>query len=145
MADRLSDQEVQALIYIANAGIKEKRAHWYTFGIPIGHRYGLDEQLEAITKLGESKNKSALDFLTRMSYEDDSRSTGFRSSDGINAHYILKCPNARGQLKKVQEYDELNGWDPAAGESISSDRHPRRESVKSILEKAISSLSSEAS
>jgi hypothetical protein len=58
---KLNDSEVLKLIRIADGNIKEWRSHWFTLGIPIPHYSKLEDQLEAISKLGDSQNSSCGD------------------------------------------------------------------------------------
>lgn len=69
----LSEQEVQELIRIADHGVKERRGYWYTLGIPIRHRYNLDEQVTAIERLGYSRNPTALEYLLKLAEKQESR------------------------------------------------------------------------
>lgn len=63
---KLSDSEVNELIIIADAKIKEWKGSWYTLFIPIPKRYNLEEQLEAIEKLGNSENERALAYISSL-------------------------------------------------------------------------------
>lgn len=60
-----SDEDVDNDIKIAT-GLKERKRHWYTFGIKIQHYYSLKEQLDAIERLGDYANPRVLSFLERI-------------------------------------------------------------------------------
>src|SRR3989344_4041777 len=64
---KLADLEVEKLIKIADANIKEWKRNWYTLFIPIPRRYNLEEQLEAIERLGNSESEKALEYLSNLS------------------------------------------------------------------------------
>ena len=103
MIDKLSDQEVQGLIKVIEGGAKEVRRHWYTLGIKISHWYNLDEQLDAIKKLGLSKNKIALNYIDKLNLHeevDNNRRTDYSFGDIC---YDIIYPNATGKLKAVLE------------------------------------------
>ena len=142
MAEKVSDQEIQELIRVADWGVKGKRAHWYTLGIRVNHRYSLEEQFEAIRKLGESKNSLALDYLKEVIYEDTSESHGWRDSGAVYSHNVSRFSNARGPLRTVLEYDYYDGFDYTAGSAQPSGNmpHPQRENALSILKGAIEKL-----
>lgn len=93
MAEPLSDQEVQELIRIADSGVKERRGHWYTLGIPINHHYELREQLDAIEKLGLSQNQLALGYLRELNKKSESE-----RYDGSACYTYTFYPNAKGEL-----------------------------------------------
>ncbi|MEN9626247.1 MAG: hypothetical protein RL557_575 [archaeon] len=104
VSNPLSDEEVDSLVYIADAGVKERRGHWYTLGIPINHHYGLEDQLEAIRTLGESRNKKALKYLEKLAEAGNEMiHIGGHilhpndPPEGEN-YYFKVFPNAKGQL-----------------------------------------------
>jgi hypothetical protein len=97
----LSDEQVGELIRAADAGIKERKRHWYTLGIKIAHRYGLHEQLEAIRSLGKSSNPRALEYLRRLNeFREEIVQPGDAPVDDQYRNYGERTyPNARGELR----------------------------------------------
>jgi hypothetical protein len=96
--ERLSNDEVLKLIYVAEAGIKEKRGGLRTLGIPVKKRYNLDEQLTAISRLGDSNSPIALGYLTNLS-----KIVPWHKSPDPHYHDFdyggSTCPNAKGELR----------------------------------------------
>ena len=113
MTQKLSDEETSELIRIANAGVKDWRIHWFILGLPIPHHYRLEEQLDAITKLGESQNPRALEYLSRLIFEvrttegyyvDEPES--YTGGHWTSGETYVGFPNARGELKRVLSSDK---------------------------------------
>ena len=112
MADGLSDEQVRELIHITYGGIKERRAHWYTLGIPIDHYYTTDEQLAAIRRLSISGNPIAWEYLKRMPVthvvlDDPGIEHGRGPDTPINEddyNEDIVFPNAKGELSSRITY-----------------------------------------
>src|SRR3989344_3037990 len=115
----LQDTQVQRLIYIVDAGVNERRrGHWYTLWIRSKPYCNLDEQLDAIRQLGESMDRSALDYLRKLNERkvETLRMPGVPSEDGSHVWY----PHAKGELSKTLDamFPEYYSGDPAI-------KHPR--------------------
>jgi len=137
MTDTLPNQEVQGLIEIIDGGIKEVRRHWYTLGIKIHHRYSLNEQLDAVRKLGLSKNKIALDYIRKLNLSEQVDNGLNTSWDGWgDTCYDLVYPHAGGELKETLELRMTGGLTSPA----SCSDHPRRAEAGTILAEALSIL-----
>ena len=131
MMGKVSDAEIDVLIYIARGYNKEQRKqrHWYSLGIKVIHRknFSLEEQLDAIKELGRSNSKKALDYINKLliceswKHEVDPASSSGDYGVGI-------YPNAGGKLKTVLDYD----W--GTGDSPYTRRYDRGQPDKKSLE-----------
>ena len=92
----MPDTEVQKLIFIANGGLLEKKRSWFTLWMAKEYyQYSLSEQLEAIEKLGKSRNPLALGYLKKLKVEDgESLKDEMDITYGSKTHY----PDTRGDL-----------------------------------------------
>ncbi|MDO8623330.1 MAG: hypothetical protein Q7R52_03715 [archaeon] len=133
MRDTLSDQEVQGLIKIIDGEVK---GHWYTLGIKINNCFRLSKQLNAVKKLGLSKNQIALDYINKLNLHeevDNNRRTDYSFGDIC---YDTIYPNATGKLKAVLESRMEDGL-------VSSATYPfisRQYEARGILTEALSTL-----
>lgn len=130
----LSDEEVTDLIQIAKGGLKPKKRYWYTLGIPVPifqRYYTLDEQLDAIRKLGESRSRTAKDQLkelVKIEREDiyDNPSNLRKKLVGFRDNFVNV-----GYLKSVLDVSCVPGdWY----------FHPRHPEAMNVLCKALSKL-----
>lgn len=98
---RLPDEEVRELIKVAEGGVKriERSQHWYYLGIPSNDEidYKLEEQLNAIIRLGFSKNPQALSYMENLMKSED---TGYKhgGSDSYSDETHIVHPYAKGEL-----------------------------------------------
>jgi len=133
MTNRLSDHEVEMLVRISNAGIKEWKRHLYTLGISVPHHYNLGEQLEAIKQLGESRNERALDYLRKLNETDFELCNPCDRMDGSGRDWY---PNAKGQL-----YKALDGFFEGYGYGAGIPAHQKPdEEARKIVREALSQL-----
>ena len=101
METHLAGSEIADLVKIADGSVKERRRHWYTLGIPVNHRYTLDEQMDAIKQLGRSGSYEALDYLEDIVQPRDRvYHTGLDRDQVERTH-----PFASGQLHKTLRKD----------------------------------------
>jgi len=113
MVEKLDDLQVLSLIRVADGEVKERRAHWYTLGIPVNHYYDCDEQLNAIRELRTSRNLRAEEYLRRLPVTQvilegpGGSGRGHGPDTPINEDdYTEKTvfPNVKGKLKRRFEY-----------------------------------------
>ena len=141
VVEALSDQDVRELIRIAEGGLKERRGYWYTLGIKINHYFSLDEQLEAIQKLGLSKNITALDYLRKLNVQE-TRENGYQ--DAPDDNWASPCydelyPNAKGLLQEVLE-SRIRQHREALGGIGLYNNSPRMHDTRSVISQALSKL-----
>jgi len=135
--DGLTDPEVRELIRIADGGVKERRAHWYTLWISINHYYELFEQLRAIETLGNSRNRLALDYVRRLSETDrlDSEYGPCVTKDSTTH------PHAQGGLAvALREISYSDNSDSFV--HTTDDCHPQYELAHNVLSQALKRLES---
>lgn len=142
---RLSNEGIDKLIYIVDAGVKETINEtikgWYTLWIPFEgtyHKhYDLQEQLAAIQKLGYSENKNALKYLESL-LVCEHRGGYSDPSNGCGDYGWMVYVNARGGLRNALEYQFAN---QEAGERAKDIfNRPQDKHVLSVIEKAISKV-----
>ena len=139
----LSDEAVDRLIRIVNSDTKLYRRHWYFFWIPIAYEYCLDEQLEALEILGQSRNLKALDYVEKLSKTED---LGYneRGSCGDADEIYIVHPHAHGKLAEAlcsASPAPCRQWDSDYNSSFKS-TNPR---AVLILETALSQLKKDLS
>jgi hypothetical protein len=124
------------LIRRADGAIKQWRAHWWSLGIPVPHRYGLDEQLAAIRELGRLDHPKARRYLQTINEERRQESTSVIGGTDRDKFTITWHPHARGQLGRILRCHRRSTLTPTSLTS-SLERDSRREEVKSVLRKAL--------
>jgi len=138
MTDRLSDQEVSELIQIVELKhIKKREAHWYTLGIPVNHYYSLDDQLNAIKVLGESKSPKALEYISNLNLNKQvDNGVNTDEDGGGRARFDTIYPYAPVRLEEVLEIRMIF---PSLEYTI----HPRGDEAREILDNAMNRLQKE--
>jgi len=132
MDDRLSDQEVKQLKKITEGGVKGKRGHWYTLGIRVEYYHGFEEQLDAIKKLGDSKDKEVLAYIKLL--EETTENTTYNRWVWNNTTY--HHPNVKGELSHI--LDHTAQWDTTG--IVIDDMSPKHGHALEIIRGAISKL-----
>ena len=119
------NNEIDCLIDIVDNG--------YTLNIAKGE-YTLDEQLDALGQLGQSKNPKALAYVTEIAIERD---WGFKEggSTGYTDEILIDHPNAVGELRGALSSSSYAALHQYAGSDSPSDPH-----ASLILRKALTQL-----
>lgn len=131
----LSDKEVKRLTTIAEGGIKNRSRHWYTFGLRLNNYFSLEEQLDAIRLLGNTRSEIAYNYLTELNYETYMQSyPAGESISNMGKWY----PNAEGELREVL----IHRWyyDRNLQTRDVYKNHPKREFARKIIIEAYEKL-----
>ena len=130
---KLTDEEVEALLRIADNQMKGYRRHWYTLGIATPHYPSLYEQLDAISRLGESGNPRALEYLTEL---NETEGELCNPADRMDGRVHEWHPHAKGAL-----YDALKGYYDGYGYAAGIPDYQRPDFVaKEIVREALRRL-----
>jgi hypothetical protein len=131
---------IRQLIAIVDGRLPTPRRRWYTLYLRISYAATLDDQLDAIRKLGGSMNPHVLSHLQDIAKED-TNSVGWRTPGAIHGTSCRRYPRANGPLKAALECTETDEYDYTAGPAVPQvTKHRRREEARGVLDEAIARL-----